>query len=356
MPRLKKATLYPLFPQKRIRMTHELKTIIGEYEKARKEGIAAVLATVVALDGSSYRRPGVRMLILEDGTMVGAVSGGCVEKAIRAEAVAVFKEKNPRIMTYDGRYRLGCEGVLHILIEPMLPDDKTIAAFWSAVEKRKSIKLYTHFAKNPGEANAMGTVLETAAGPFALDPVYKPGSGLEVLVQDVPPCNRLYILGAEHDSVALTHTAVAMGWEVCVVAAPDEDKEIANFPGASRLYAISPGELAGLVMDRQTAVMVMSHNFARDLAYLHALHEKNPAYIGILGPAARREQLFGEILERIPDVGEEFLDSIHGPAGIDIGAETAAEIAISIMGEILAVFRGAELQFLKNKKGRIHSR
>ena len=97
-------------------MTHELKKIVKAYQQAKENGITTVLASVVALEGSSYRRPGVRMLILSDGRMIGAVSGGCVEKEIQRQAQTVFSSGNPIMMTYDGRYRLGCEGILFILI------------------------------------------------------------------------------------------------------------------------------------------------------------------------------------------------------------------------------------------------
>jgi xanthine/CO dehydrogenase XdhC/CoxF family maturation factor len=96
-------------------MTHEIKDIIEAYLKAKEKGLKAVLASVVDLTGSSYRKPGVRMLILEDGSMIGAVSGGCVEKDILRQSETVFKNGISKMMTYDGRYRLGCEGVLYIL-------------------------------------------------------------------------------------------------------------------------------------------------------------------------------------------------------------------------------------------------
>jgi len=98
-------------------MTHEFKDIITSYQKAKVLGIRAVLATVVDIDGSSYRRPGVGMLILENGQMTGAVSGGCVEKEVLLQSQSVFDTGKPKLMTYNGRYRLGCEGTLYILIE-----------------------------------------------------------------------------------------------------------------------------------------------------------------------------------------------------------------------------------------------
>src|SRR5690606_22223904 len=104
-------------------MTHEFKEIVQKGLEAKKQGLKSVLASVVDLDGSSYRRPGVRMLILDNHHMVGAVSGGCVEKEILLQSQTVFKTGQAKIMTYDGRYRLGCEGVLYILLELFQPNE-----------------------------------------------------------------------------------------------------------------------------------------------------------------------------------------------------------------------------------------
>ena len=104
-------------------MTHELKEIVKEAIKNQALGIKNVLATVVDLDGSSYRHPGVRMLLSSTGKMIGAVSGGCVEKEVLRSANSVFETGKSKIMTYDGRYRLGCEGVLYILLEPFKVSD-----------------------------------------------------------------------------------------------------------------------------------------------------------------------------------------------------------------------------------------
>jgi len=114
-------------------MAHELKKIIKAYELARIHNTSCVLATVVALEGSSYRRPGVRMLLQQDGKMVGALSGGCVEKEVFKQATSVFKTLIPKVITYDGRYRLGCEGVLYILLEPFAPDIKFLENYTRAI-------------------------------------------------------------------------------------------------------------------------------------------------------------------------------------------------------------------------------
>ena len=128
-------------------MTHELKKIFQEYGNLRAKGLKTVLASVVALDGSSYRRPGVRMLISEDGTMVGAVSGGCVEKEVFFQATSVFKTGIPKMMTYDGRFRLGCEGILYILIEPFQPTEALLEGFHRSIKTRTTFKILSYYVK-----------------------------------------------------------------------------------------------------------------------------------------------------------------------------------------------------------------
>ena len=129
-----------------VTMTHEFKKIVQNYIKIREKGLKTVLATVVKLDGSSYRRPGVRMLISEDGQMTGAVSGGCVEKEVLRQSQGVFNDGVAKIMTYDGRYRLGCEGILYILLEPFSVDDDFITAFKSNLKSRVSFNIKSYFA------------------------------------------------------------------------------------------------------------------------------------------------------------------------------------------------------------------
>ena len=121
-------------------MTHELKKLIETGLIWQKKGVKAVLATVVALDGSSYRRPGVRMLLSEDGKWVGAVSGGCVEKEVFRQAQSVFKTQKAKVMQYDGQYRLGCEGVLYILLEFLNISDACYKSFHNVLNIRERLK------------------------------------------------------------------------------------------------------------------------------------------------------------------------------------------------------------------------
>lgn len=335
-------------------MTHELKTIIQQYEKRQQSGGASVLATVVALDGSSYRRPGVRMLIFENGDMVGAVSGGCVEKEVLRQAQSVFSSRVSKVMVYDGRYRLGCEGVLYILLEIFKPDKPFLAQFWNTIHKRAPFFINSFYNKEHSESTAYHTVFNFNDTSFFVNSIAENLSGkLQSFKQEMHPCFQLVIIGAEHDAVQLCKYAALTGWEVTIVANPKEEKTENDFPGINKLIMVEP-ETFHLKMDEQTAVIIMTHSFVKDLQFLIALKEEKGAYMGLLGPLRRREKLFDDLLERCPDLSEEYLEQIHGPAGIDIGAETPQEIAISVLSEILAVVNKKEPSLLKDKVGKIH--
>ena len=291
-------------------MTHEFKTIVKSHLLAVKQGLNSVLATVVDLEGSSYRKPGVRMLILENGKMIGAVSGGCVEKDILRQSESVFKTGKSKMMTYDGRYRLGCEGILYILLEPFNPDSKFIKQFPKVLKNRNSFQIKSYFTKDIGESDELGSIV--------------------------------YLNGESN------------GWEVTVISGPLESKSILDFPGATAFFSNSSNILESQSIDKQTAIVLMFHNFSNDLKSLIDLKDSKPAYLGVLGPSKRREKLLSQFLEFCPDVEEIFVENIYAPAGLNIGAETPQEIAISIVSEILSVVRNQVPMSLKEKLGRIH--
>ncbi len=336
-------------------MTHELKKIIEAYLKNRKQSQKAVLATVVALEGSSYRKPGVRMLVFENGQMIGAVSGGCVEKEVFRQALTVFSDGIPKIMTYDGRYRLGCEGILYILIEPFQPSDVFLDVFFKAIKDRSEFQISAYYQKKEGSKSGVGTIFEFKDSRFAMHPTNQIDPDLEVYRDRLKPCFKLVIIGAEHDAVQLCLLAGLLGWEVTIVAHPSEEKQISDFPGAHEIITPFPEEFDCDGIDMQTAVILMTHSYVKDLQYLIALQKSRHAYLGILGPKKRREKLLNEFLEFCPEVTDAFFGSMYGPAGLNIGAETPQEIAVSILSEILAVINRKSPIFLRDKKGGIHS-
>lgn len=336
-------------------MTHEFKEIIESYYIAKQQGIPAVMATVVDVEGSSYRRPGVGMLILQNGKMTGAVSGGCVEKEVLRQAEYVFASGKPKIMTYDGKYRLGCEGLLYILIEKFDISEIAMDTIRKHLKSRVSFEIKSLYSKTEQEAFAMGSVVQ-----FKKDQVFSFSQNdmldytLENFQREVQPCFRLIIIGTEHDAAQFCHLASATGWEVVIVGSSNGTKELEDFPGAKEMIHSTPEDLNIAHIDDQTAIVLMTHNFAKDLLYLQAIKETKAAYIGLLGPARRREKLLSAFIEYFPEVSEEFLDSVHGPAGLNLGAETPQEIAISIIAEILSVIRRQKPIPLQEKKGAIH--
>jgi len=336
-------------------MTHEIKRIIAAYSSAKIQGEKCVLATVVALEGSSYRRPGVRMLLMEGGKRVGAVSGGCVENEVERQASSVFEDGIQKMMTYDGRYRLGCEGILYILLEPFQPQKAFLEAFEKAVQKRVDIQVRCHYYKEEAAHHGLGSIFFMNGNAFKLRGLHDPNAHSLRFEQSLKPCQRLVIIGAEHDAVILVAAAAQLGWEVIVVADSKEEKSIDDFSGAIQLRCEEP-ETLDIPIDSETAVVIMTHSYAKDFRFLLALKEKTPVYLGLLGPSRRREKLFHELIEKHPEISTDFLDNIHGPAGLDIGAETPEEIALAIMAELLADIRGKNANQLKYKQGNIHER
>lgn len=335
-------------------MTHEFKTIVESFLIAKKEGLKSVLATVVDLEGSSYRKPGVRMLILENGKMIGAVSGGCVEKDILRQSNTVFETGIAKMMTYDGRYRLGCEGILYILIEPFNPDDSFLRTFENTLKHRTSFKIRSYFNKDIGDCTDIGSTAIFNGEHIPISKTSNINKSHLKFEDEMKPCFKLMIFGAEHDAVQLCKLANYNGWEVTVISGPLESKTIEDFPGATVFFSVSPDALELDSIDQETAIILMSHNFANDLKYLLELKDSKPAYIGILGPTKRREKLLSQFIEYCPEIDDAFIEGIHGPAGLNIGAETPQEIAISIISEILSVVRNQVPMSLKEKTGRIH--
>lgn len=338
-------------------MTHEFKQIVEAGLSAKRNNLKSVLASVVALDGSSYRRPGVRMLLLEDGAMIGAVSGGCVEKEIWRQAASVFKTGVPKMMMYDGRYRLGCEGALYILIERFNPSDGFYPTFKNWIKNRNHFHILSHFEKKEGEIGGIGSQVKFEGASYSISDGLKhhEKTSLSMFKQTITPCFKLMIIGSEHDAVKLCKYSALTGWETTIVSSPSEDKTLDNFPGATDFQAVTPETLDVSCVDNQTAIVLMTHSFATDLRFLVALKDTKPAYVGLLGPVARRDDLLSQFFEYCLDVDSDFIDLIHGPAGLNIGAETPEEIAISILSEILSVVRNHEPMFLSQKQGSIHT-
>ena len=291
-------------------MLHELKDIIRSAKLSKEKGVKTALASVVSLDGSSYRRPGVRMSIQSDGKMIGAVSGGCVEKEVLRQAQSVFETNQPKLMVYDGRYRLGCEGILFILIEPFDPNDAFFDAFEKQCTSRKSFRISTTYSKIEANRFQGISLFEFDSRSFYARKNLEENDELDIFHQDIKPGFRLVIVGSEHDAVQLCKYASATGWEVDVIAPPDDPKSIKNFPGAAHYLGIDEHEFANFQFDPQTAIVLMTHSYVKDLKYLSAITDKEIPYVGLLGPSKRREKLINDLIERDENLSDIFLDQL----------------------------------------------
>ena len=362
----------------------ELNDIILAYDKAVSQNKKTALATVVKVDGSSYRRPGARMLVTEDGAITGAISGGCLEgDALRKAQFAIFQQQNKLEIyetTDEGDERLGvqlgCNGVVYILFEPIKNEDPNnpINLFKRAAEKRKDAMIATVF--NPVDKNQQtGTCLFLSEDEKILltdypgiekegqiifekrNSIVKEYDNNSVLYQFIPPSIQLVIVGAGNDTQPLTELAHSLGWEIIIVDGRPLYATRERFPRASKVCLVKPSEvLSAIKADEQTAVVLMTHNYNYDISALEKLIHTNCNFIGVLGPKKKLHKMLDELTEKGIKINDEMIQRIYGPVGLDIGAETSEEIALSILAEIKAVFSKREGASLKDRTIEIHER
>ncbi|EOZ98580.1 Xanthine and CO dehydrogenases maturation factor, XdhC/CoxF family [Indibacter alkaliphilus LW1] len=364
----------------------EITQIIREYEKSKVKGLKTALATVVKVDGSAYRRPGARMLVTEDGTLTGAISGGCLEgDALRKAQSVIFQQKS-MVVTYDTTDEddqkfgvgLGCNGIIQVLIEPIAYEDSLnpIELLKIAVQDRSMAVLITVFSLLNPRAPQIGTkILYKESKSFGeenfplssllnviRDEIYqsfenqinkvKDSDDYFIFYECIKAPVHLILVGAGNDTIPLTKMASLLGWQLTLADGRKNQATTERFPSANRIVVSPADELVEkLDFDSDTVVVLMTHNFEYEAIVLKYLVKKDVPYIGILGPKKKSEKLF----ERLINEGIAFNRShIYGPLGLDIGAEGPEEIALSALAEIKAVLSNKDPQFLKDKKGPIH--
>jgi len=371
----------------------ELREIINGYDTAKNAGKDCVLATIVHLEGSSYRRPGARMLVLEDGLMVGAISGGCLEGDALVKALLTFSEKKSRIVTYDTSdeddatvgVQLGCEGVIQVLFEYINANDSNnpVELLRKSISTRQAAALVTYYDLSNKRTNQTGAcLLQLEDGSsYGTNPFPQLDSSLQNDIADVflsktsrfiqysndeyithafieyleVPIS-LVIVGAGNDAIPVMHLAEILGWEVRIVDGRKTHAKQDRFISACQVLVSKPeAVLEQIKIDSRTCFVLMTHNFLYDLQMLKALIQTSIPYIGVLGPKKKLTKLLNELKEEGIEVSEEVLSRIYGPIGLDIGAETPEEIAASIIAEIQAVFAERKGGMLKWKKETIHT-
>ena len=364
----------------------ELNDIIIAYNKAVVQNKQTALATVVQVEGSSYRRPGARMLITEDGEITGAISGGCLEgDALRKAQFAMHQQKN-KLEIYDTTddednnigIQLGCNGIVYILFEPIQNEDANnpINLLKKVAEDRKDAVLVTLFNPNKNLIQKGTLAFINEEESFFVNDDLKPlqtecinilnhksslvkhyEGSCSALFQFIPPSIQLVIVGAGNDAQPLVNMASLLGWNIIVADGRPAYATQQRFPNANKISITKPSEiLSATHIDAQTAVVLMTHNYNYDVAALAQLINTNCSYIGVLGPKKKLHKMFDELNDKGIMVDDDTMQNIYGPVGLDIGAETAEEIALSIIAEIKAVFANRNGSSLKKRKIEIHER
>lgn len=374
---------------------NELQRVFESYTRGRAGGLRMALATVVGVEGSAYRRPGARMLIKETGETTGTISGGCLERDAVERAAAVAESRSARIVEYDTRgdedivwgLGLGCNGVVRVLLESLHEGGAGARALEFAGERLRARErgvtatVVARSVWSPGRAGSLPEVGErllldadgdvhgeqfadgSLSGLVRADAVlalaqrlaathaYETVAGrVEVFYDNIAPPRPLVIFGAEHDALPLVRQAQAVGWRVTVVDTRARHASRERFAEADEVLLCRAEDVAANIgLTKETAVVLMTHNYLDDVELLRALLPSPASYLGILGPRARTSKLLEELGEA--QVG---LARLHGPVGIDLGAETPEEIALSIVAEIKAVSAARGGGFLRDRLAPIH--
>jgi xanthine dehydrogenase accessory factor len=345
-----------------------------------------VLATIIDVEGSAYRRPGAKMVIPEGGTGVGHITAGCLEDEVQAIAAEVLADGEPRVETYDLRPEaeddvwglgVGCNGVLDILLEPIdesyraavdaFDDDRDVGVVTvveTADEAAVGARAYYDSASgrlDPGEGFPADLVdrLSDAVAEFAAQGRANTFEvdGATVFVDGIAAPSDLVVVGTGHDVGPVTELATQAGFRVTVLGFRGTSATAERFPAAADVRSTSPARLAeAFEFDADTHVVVATHNYVDDRIAVDELLQTDAAYVGLMGPHER----FEEMLDDFEDEGREFseaeLDRLYTPVGLDLGGGTPHQIALSIVSEALAVSNGREPGHLRDREGTIHDR
>jgi xanthine dehydrogenase accessory factor len=280
------------------------------------------LATLVQTEGSTYRKPGARLLVDSEGRTLGVLSGGCLEEEIARHGQKVIADASPVLLSFDTKRLYGCDGQLKILVEPIPATGQNgnlITRIGQLLSNREVCRVRTCF-----EGDTLGSELLTFDAPLP--------ERRGVFIDTVPLPVRLLLFGTGPEIEPIVEFAGNLGWVVERFGHPSELE----------------GEFRP---DAQTAAVVATHNFGRDFDTLQKLLSLNLRYAGLIGPRKRRDQLLNHLL----DLGVTINPGFFSPAGLDLGAEAPEEIALTIVSEIQRVLAKGSGQSLRERKTSIHT-
>jgi xanthine dehydrogenase accessory factor len=352
-----------------------------------EQGRTAALATVIHIDGSAYRRPGAKMLIMDDGALVGSVSGGCLDADVREVALSVMHGGEPRLLHYDTgtdyqlpfTLGLGCNGAVDIFVQPAVPDLVEIArpvtrllqgdnpfALCTVINGPRAIARSVVVTSRGERFGSTGDVnLDHNIGTDAnqLSEIGLPQQhrlledhrdarrdfgGYEVFIDLQVPPPSLVIFGAGEDTRPLARCAAEVGFRLTVVDHRPAYLSPDNYPAEVRLVEARADTMTpDIKLGPLTYAVVKTHSVEHDRKWVARLLASDVPYIGLLGPRARTEEILREL-------GSEDDDRVFGPIGIDLGADGPEQIAVSIVAELLARVSGREPMHLRAREGAIH--
>jgi xanthine dehydrogenase accessory factor len=353
---------------------NEVRALVEAFDAANVRGERCALATVVSVEGSSYRRPGARMLVSEAGNSTGTISAGCLESDVIEHAKHVLQTGEAKLVEYNTASTsdemvwglgLGCNGIVRVLVEPLASDSfcmealrrsqaasvsvATVYQCTSSDLARAGARLVIHEEGNVSHENMsdkMAARLENE--------VRAPSRGgmksVKVFIETLLPPVPLVVFGAGHDALPVVELARGLGWQTEVVDPQARPASLSRFAVADRVTLSRPEDVEAQVrITPRTMALLMSHNYVQDLTLLRFLLASPARYIGVLGPRKRTERMLKGLA-----MNEAGRARLHAPAGLDIGANGPAEIALSIVAEMRAVLDGRRGGMLRERQGSIH--
>lgn len=371
----------------------EIREIIKAYDDALQAGKRGALAAVVHVEGSSYRRPGARMLVTDTGELTGAISGGCLEGDALRKALLVLTQGQSKLVTYDTSdeddatigIQLGCAGIIQVLFEPVQAShannpihllrkavairQKSVIVTLFSLEDKRSIQPGTCLLVE-GNGNVSGSIPDSELERYIIEDAQAVlreekscfrqyacnGFSVTAFIEFIKPAVSLVVVGAGNDAIPMMRIADTVGWDVRVVDGRNTHARSDRFASACQVLVSKPEKvLEQIPLDDQTVFVMMTHNYKYDLAMLKSLIVQDIPYIGMLGPKKKLDRMLNELRDGGMDITDDMLSKVYGPAGLETGAETSGEIAVSIIAEIQAVLNGKEGGLLRNKKDAIHT-
>jgi len=323
-----------------------MESVLTQAGRWRELGRKVAVATVVATRSSAPRPIGSKLAVSESGELAGSVSGGCVESDVVLAAQDVLADGEPRLITYgitdEMAFGVGlpCGGEIDVFVEELTDAERPEVTLTVVAGENVGERLHDRELEQEARRRGRSHVLEL--------------EGRTVFADVTAPPTRLFVYGAVDTAEALCRAAKLLGWQTVVADARASFATPERIPSADELLVTWPDEaMAAVEPDLGTAVIVLTHDDKFDLPLIRAALASDAFYIGWIG--SRRNQERRRDLLREEGVTDDELDRISGPAGLDIGADTPSETAISMLGEILATRAGRAGGRLKDAKTRIHA-